>query len=133
MKKVIKILFPFFKKDRHKFLMAKWWFRLLIVFYVIGFFMCLGLIFNNLAHGSWKGCYERSYLYSTGGDSFLDSPKTDYTALESHLEFCRNLWKQDFAPFILLTVALTFAIHYIVQLVFFKVIINFVVLGNKNK
>jgi len=84
-----KIIFPFFNKEHHDFLIGKWWFRLFIIFYVVGVYILFSAISN------WNG-WDRNLLWALPG-----------------------------------TLVLTAIIHYIIQFIFFKIIIDFIVLGNK--
>ena len=115
-----KIVFPFFNKERNGFLMEKWWFRLFIVFYAIGTVILLGSIWLKLAASSWGWCYDSIYLYPGNGTEFTE-----------RFNNCRELWKESFALNLLITFISTTVIHYIIQFIFFKIIINFIVLGNK--
>lgn len=120
--KLKKILFPFFKKQNHQFLTENWWFRLLIVFYVVGFFVVLGSILSIFSGAEWGWCYDSLYLY-VGNDA-------EFT---QHFNQCKEIWKESFALVILATIVSTFAIHYFIQFIFFKVIINFIVLGGQKR
>lgn len=116
----IKIIFPFFKKEHHDFLMKKWWFRLFIVFYVIGVVFLLVSIWLKLATSSWGWCYD-SLPYLVGNNA----------KFTEQFNQCREFWKESFVWVLFITFISTAVIHYIIQFVFFKIIVNFIVLGNK--
>jgi len=88
-----KILFPFYKSVKYGFLMKKWWFRFLLVIFMIVFLLSIIFIINDNTH-QW------GYDWETigGGIAFL------------------------------------IVIFYLFQLFFFKIVIDFIALGNdKNK
>ncbi len=118
--KLKKITFPFFNTERHHFLTEKWWFRLLIVFYSIGATILLISIWSNFSSSSWGWCYDSLYLY-VGNDA----------EFSQRFNQCREIWKESFAWVALGGFISTAIVHYIIQFVFFKIIINFIVLGGK--
>lgn len=120
--KLKKIIFPFYKAERHHFLTEKWWFRLIIVFYAIGAVVLLGSIWSNFSGSSWGWCYDSLYLY-VGNDA----------EFSQHFSQCKEIWKESFAWVVLASLVSTAVIHYLVQFVFFKIIINFIVLGGKKE
>ena len=120
--KLKKITFPFYKTERHHFLTEKWWFRLIIVFYAIGVVVLLGSIWSSFSGSSWGWCYDSLYFY-VGND----------TEFSQHFNQCKEIWKESFAWVVLASLVSTAAIHYLVQFVFFKIIINFIVLGDKKE
>lgn len=120
--KLKKMILPFYKTDRHHFLTEKWWFRLVIVLYTIGAVILLGSIWPSLSSSSWGWCYDSLYLY-VGNDA-------EFT---QHFNQCKEIWKESFAMVILATLVSTAVIHYLIQFIFFKIVINFIVLGGKNE
>ena len=120
MSKIKKILFPFFKEERHKFLKQKWWFRLFIVVYisclVISPFLIADAFFNSLT--SW--CYSSLPLYYNNTVEFNDQ-----------LRYCHEVVVGAQIPSLAMGIGLPLVIHYLTQLVFFKVIIDYIVLNTK--
>lgn len=114
-----KIVFPFFNMEQHRFLTERWWFRLLIVLYSIGVVILLVSIWSKLSFSSWGWCYDSLYLYIGNNAEF-----------SQHFNQCKEIWKESFAWVVLGGLVSTAIIHYIVQFVFFKIIINFIVLGS---
>lgn len=117
-----KVTFPFFNTIRHHFLVEKWWFRLLIVFYAIGAIILLGSVWSEFATSQWGWCYDSLYLY-LGNDA-------EFT---QHFNQCKEIWKESFAWVALGAFASIAVIHYVTQFIFFTVIIDFIVLGGKPK
>jgi len=105
-----KITFPFFKSENHDFLIKKWWFRLIIVLYTIGIITFLYLFWSKFSYSYWGWCFD---LNTTNANQ------------------CVELSKQGVIPVFFYSLFLTLISHYIIQLIFFKIIINFVVLDNK--
>ena|SRR3989344_6081964 len=116
-----KYLFPFFK-ERHRFLLDKWWFRLLLLAYVVG--ICL------------LPLYLASY--------FMESYVNCYSIVTTIYEWGTDIYKQEFAqcqqairdvlPLVAAGVLVgTVVIHYLIQFLFFKITIDFVALGTRFK
>lgn len=105
-----KIIFPFYKKERHHFLTEKWWFRAVTVLYIIAFIItpfALWLWHVNSASG-W--CYDSLSLWYSD-PSFSER-------LSECSQFAREAWITG------IPVALMgwLVIHYIIQIIFFKII-----------
>ena len=122
--KAKKIIFPFFKADKHTFLAEKWWFRLITVLYIIGVVILLFRLWDSFSYSSWGWCYDSSSVYFESGDS---------EALQKHFDLCGKLLTDNRLYVIGGGILATLVIHYLVQLIFFKIIINFIVLGGKHK
>lgn len=120
MKKLKKILFPFFKKERHDFLKKKWWFRLGVVSYIIFLVLLPVQILSFSADSRWGWCYGNLYLYHD-----------DYELWSEEIEYCRELVVESRLNMISDTMLGTIFIHYLFQLVLFKVVINYIILGGK--
>lgn len=116
MKKTLKFIFPLFK-ERHYFLLKKWWVRLAIVVYILAFFLLPFIIFAldmNLTVG-W--CYD-SLPYGK-----------DQKVFNAHLEECQTLARGEWISAISFSMLGTIALHYMIQLLLFKIIIDFIALG----
>ena len=118
MNKFLKILFPFYNTDRHNFLLKKWWFRLFIVIYLIGLVVSWGAISNNFAYSSWGWCYAIT--------DYSDTAK-----FEQHLSKCGDMFEEYRLSSIFSSILAIMIIHYLIQFIFFKIIINFIALGGK--
>ena len=64
-----RITAPFFK-ERHKFLSNKWWFRLIIVAYIIGFVITPFAIFARNMDMSTGWCYSELPFYGNDRQGF---------------------------------------------------------------
>lgn len=114
-----KIIFPFYKSKTHHFLKEKIFFRLLIVLYPIGLLIYTYQNWLQQSYMSWGYCYK----------FIIDKPNYPFL-----LDKCSELRQTHYSSTLLLTLIATIFVHYIIQFVFFKIIINFVVLGGeKNK
>lgn len=114
-----KFIFPFIN-SQNRFLLEKWWFRLLIVLYVITFLILpfyLGLKFLT-DNTDW--CYDTLYLY-------------DISSIQWEQQFgrCQQIARDAWLPAIAYGLVVPTAFHYIIQVVFYKIIIGFIVLGGK--
>ncbi len=116
--KIKKFLFPFFK-ERHKFLLEKWWFRLIIVIYIIAFIIAPFMFFAFYMYSASGSCYDSLYLYY--GD----------TTFNVRLAECSRMAREAWTPGIGFAVIGTLILHYLIQIIFFKIVINFIVLGSK--
>jgi len=116
-----KLLFPFFK-ERHQFLLKKWWFRLLIVGYVLVFVVmpfCLFLSYID----PYEKCYDTVIVLFDYGSEVYNQQVVQ----------CRENVRAALIPAISYAVIGTLLIHYITQLIFFKIVIDFIALGTKGK
>lgn len=112
-----KILFPFYKKERHIFLIRKWWFRLIIVAYIVLFVATPFIFFSNYME-AYDWCYKSSsYLYQ------------DNNAFDTALANCSQAAREAWTPAIITAIFGTLIIHYLIQLIFFKIVINYIVMG----
>ena len=115
-----KIIFPFFNKERHEFLFKKWWFRLSIVLYVIIVVVIMVMSFND----------NFSYVKTCQNTAFqLYEPFTD--ELENKLAQCEKMAYEALLPSAGYAVLVALIFHYVVQLIFFKIIVDYVAIGNK--
>lgn len=122
MRLINKFLFPFFKLEKHNFLLKKWWFRALIVLYIVVLFSGLYLFYIDFYNGAAGWCWDGlSYLYEYKDLYF------------NRLNECKELQQGAVIQGIEMALLETFILNYLVQIVFFKVIINFIYLGSKNK
>lgn len=115
-----KFIFPFFSVERHGFLIKKWWFRLLIVVYIILFVVAPFLFFSNYMENAAGWCYSGLPYLHLGNDAF-----------NTELAKCSQFAKEAWTPAIITAILGTIVIHYLIQFIFFKIIINFVVMGGK--
>lgn len=112
-----KVAFPFYRA-RHTFLMDKWWFRLGVLFYGITI-IAIGLYFfqeSYKANAGW--CYDLLAIY-------------DYSEFDYQLSKCREMYEEGKFIMWLYGLLPTLLAHYLIQFVFFVLIMNFVVLGSK--
>jgi hypothetical protein len=119
MKILKKIILPFFNKERHEFLFKKWWFRALIVVYVI-FLIFLLSSFSEIAPA------EKCFPYYNENLQRMSSE-----ASEVFTEECLAERLSSMPGIIASSLVITIIAHYIIQLIFFKIIIDYVAMGNK--
>src|SRR3989344_4076247 len=125
--KIKKILFPFFK-ERHHFLLQKWWFRLLIVGYIATLTISLIIIPSDF-FSSYVEPYLRCY------DRVIETFDWGSELYNQEFSSCREGVMSSLLPatgFGVFGVIWTFLIHYFIQLFFFKVVVDFIVLGSRN-
>ncbi len=118
MKKFKRILFPFYKEERHSFLKRRWWFRLITVIYIVALIVTPFIIFSSYGDNSW--CYDSLNLYDYGSDSYKQA-----------LSDCVKSGKEAILPAIGMGLGVTLVVHYLFQLLLFKLIINYIILGGK--
>ncbi len=116
MNKFLRAIFPLYNTGKHSFLLSKWWFRLLIVLYIIVIIVGWGVISNSYAYSSWGWCYDLA-IYSNN--------------MSERFEQCGMFLDDSRWQVLGSSILSIIVIHYLIQLVFFKLIINFIVLGNK--
>ncbi len=115
-----KIIFPFYNGEKHSFLFKKWQFRLSIILYII-ILLAIGLsIFADYIN-AFTSCYDfviKTYEYGS-------------RLYQSEFANCKIGVYENLLPAIgsgLLSIVLT---HYVIQIFFFKIIVGYVILGNK--
>ncbi len=126
-----KILFPFFKKDTHSYLTEKWWFRLVIVIYSTFLIITPLIIFYN---------YDNSQVTSCSYSSGLKNPFDigNITQINENIDLNYKKFDECYRGTFFIGAGLgliaTLVINFFIQLIFFKVVINYIVLGlKKNK
>lgn len=118
-----KFLFPFYNKERQKKLNDKWWFRLFIVLFFIAL-VSFPVLWFNYEHNWGDTCYERVASMSWI-ERFSDEEK-------DALEYCFE-YRESMIPYsIISTVVSTIVAYYLVQFIFFKVVIDYIYLGKKS-
>ncbi len=118
------IVFPFYK-ERHKFLVQKWWFRVVLLIYVVWlvispFYMGFSYLITQT---HW--CYDGAELNL--------SFHNDLEVWRAEFEECQILAREQYAPSIGVAVIGSVVLHYLIQLLFFKVLMDFIVLGTRFK
>lgn len=117
-----KIIFPFYKKERHGFLNKKWWFRTIIVIYTIA------LVITPFAIWLWYIDYSSGWCYdSIALSTSFGNHVSDYKILE-----CSQIAREAWTDGIPIAIFGWLLLHYLIQVIFFKIIINYIVLGGKN-
>lgn len=116
-----KTIFPFYNTDRHFFLIEKWWFRTIIVIYIFFFLISPFLIWSWHVNLSAGWCYDSLPLYY------------DYTSFNERLSECSELGRNAWVTGVPIAILGWLIIHYLIQIIFFKVIIDYIVLNNKRR
>lgn len=120
-----KFIFPFFNKERHDFLSKKWWFRLIVVFYVAAILI---VSFSSFSENmdSYLSCYDTTIkIYK------IDAKIYDEQAFENEYANCKIGVYEAILPSVGYSIIVTLIFHYLAQLFFFKLIIDYIVLGSK--
>ncbi len=113
-----KIIFPFYKKALHNFLTEKWWFRSIIVIYIIVFVIAPFVIWLWHVNYASSWCYDALNLFY------------DYT-FSDRLAECSKIARDASITGIPVAILGWLTIHYLIQVIFFKIIVNYIVLGGK--
>ncbi len=115
-----KILFPFLN-PHHTSLFRMIWFRFTIVLYVIMIAVLLAIIWIKLSHFLWGWCYDTLGLFSGMND------------FDKQFYQCLGIRNTEFKIALFGTLLLTVLTHYLIQFTFFKIVIDFIVLGRSFK
>ncbi|MEK9207208.1 MAG: hypothetical protein AAB922_01920 [Patescibacteria group bacterium] len=135
----MKILFPFYNRTKHGFLLGKWWFRILIVVYIGISILSIGSIWNSRVNYIHYQCLEAIKYpsipdeYNGNFKSYFGSPesKNAQSGVERSKQACNKVAQKAWFSVNVLREAIfiPLIVHYIIQFFFFKIIIDFIVLG----
>jgi hypothetical protein len=122
-----KVFFPFFEQGKHSFLLKKWWFRLLVVVYLILFVVGLFAVTNAFYQTQIGWCWDMI------SNNYLDFSLETFSERSDYCSSLYSLPQND--PWVRLgySFIVTLVINYIIQIIFYKVLINYIVLGGKSK
>ncbi len=126
-----KIIFPFYKIS-HRFLMKKWWFRTIFAIYILLFVIFVPLSWYGLITDSYNRCVSGVESYY-GGEPDPVKSISEFNEYYDSLNNCNYAAKTAWGSWEVPTawvLVVSITIHYLLQLVFFKIIIDFIVLGN---
>lgn len=121
--KIKKILFPFYKPEEYGFLKEKWWFRLLILVFLV-FVIVAPLVFASYSASS-------DWCWSNVQEKIREGGYPSDSAFREHSDYC--VWVTQTAAWESLAVGVEVFLFslYVLPLIFFKVIIDYVVLGGR--
>ena len=140
-----KILFPFYNQEKHGFLTQKWWFRGFIIIYIIIFVVSVYNTGTQQVENVYTQCIEKITIPSIPDDfhkyrtlkDYFDTPesKADQVESENSKKICDETKLNASLKLDVLknVIVVPLTIHYIIQFVFFILIIDFVVLGKMPK
>src|SRR3989344_240511 len=118
-----RILFPFFK-SRHEFLLSQWWFRLLITVYVAMLLISIPYSWYRIVASQYEDCETNSIaVYGSRDEALLNGAFVRCAEMEWAFGWNIPSFLYIFIPVIVL--------HYFFQLLFFKVLLDFIVLHDK--
>lgn len=121
-----KVLFPFYNKERHQFLMANWVFRVIVVIYIIALITLFFYLINYFSNFYWGWCYHDMYSLIYKPDNMTASIYFDEQTI-----YCDAIRKSNVLTMWLCVISTTLIPYYLIQLFFFKIIVNFIILGGK--
>jgi hypothetical protein len=99
-------------------LLGQWWFRLGVVLYYLTLIISPFYVWYSYVNSSSKWCYDTLYLY-------LDST-SEY---QHQLATCTKLARDAWGPGLILAIIVPFLVNLVFQLILFKIIVNYIVLG----
>ena len=114
-----KIIFPFYK-ERYKFLSNRWWFRFVIVVYIIGFVTTPFVLFGKNMESSTDWCYDSLQFYGN-----------DLQGFNEQLIKCSQYARDARLESLILAIGGTFIFHYLIQFIFFKIAMDYIILGGR--
>lgn len=115
-----KLFIPFYQQELHGFLVKKWWFRAITVIYIIAYILTPFILFSLYVRSQSGWCYDSAPLYYNNSEKLSD-----------HLNVCGRLLTEARVPGLFIAVIGTFLLHYLIQVIFFKIVVNYIVLGGK--
>ncbi len=109
-------------------LIKSWKFRILIIVYVLCTVALLVYLFNYFRNEYWGWCYDG--LRSAGEDNDGVVPLGgEYSSVDR--QSCNEIKKSHILHMLEISLLLFPITYYLAQLFLFKVIINFIILGNQ--
>ncbi len=132
--KLANIFFPFYH-PRHHFLSKKIWFRGITTLYILTFIIVTSVVWYQSLMGNYYDCVAEVEEYYGGQPSpavSMEQFKGYFDARDSCNQGARVAWENWETPTIMVLIFFGF-VHYLIQLIFFKVVINYVVLGSKSQ
>ena len=110
-----KIIFPFFNKERHGYLSKKAWFRLIVAIYIL--ILLVILCWLSTAYITNNSCdYDNDFYI---GDTLMESEYPTCDVVSQVL------------PALGYSLVFVIVIHYVLQLLFFGIIIKIITIKNK--
>lgn len=135
---ISKLFFPFFNKNRHEFLTKKWWFRSIVVIFITVFVISIPSLWFIEINNVYNNCDQNARSWWGGGKIPTLDPENIKESLENvngyydSLHNCNNLAEPWRRMGLIPAIIIPTIIFYLFQLIFFKIIINYIVLGGKN-
>jgi hypothetical protein len=135
-----KIIFPFYNKSKHGFLFTKWWFRATFVLYIIILLYSVSAvwIFQIEECRDKISAYELlrkeySIKRTTAESPTFEALKQKSVSVSQKSETDQQYASYYWSAFLSATAYTLFVLiaHYFFQLIFFKIVVDFVVLGGK--
>ena len=141
-----KIIFPFYNKSKHDFLIKKWWFRGFIVIYIGILLVSMASIWQIGVNQIHDVCLDQikypgfpnEFRRADGSYDFkkaFESPesKLEQARIEPERKLCdKDKLRAWFAPVVIKdAIIIPLIIHYLLQFIFFKIIIDFIVFSNQ--
>lgn len=127
-----KILFPFFNNDRHNFLLKKVWFRTLMVIYLCAMVLVVPVSWVAGVNGVFGRCEVEARNYFGNGEIPNPAISLDnFNSYHDYLEGCNQATRSLWSTICLEVTIISIALHYFIQFVFFKIVVDFIVLGSK--
>lgn len=141
------IFFPFYNSARHHFLIKKWWFRALIVIYIAIFIPSTFSIWRGYAEKEYQKCLD-AIIWPSFSDEFHAQNTEDIEGLfkamredsvqqqaQSERQTCDdNAYANWFdGKVFALGVLVPLMTHYAIQLLFFLVVVDFIILGSREQ
>lgn len=126
-----KILFPFFEKEKHGFLAKKWFFRAIVVIYVSAFIISIPYLWGSEVSSVYEDCEKEARVY--WGNGTIPNPESSdaFNGYYNSLQNCNKLAREWWTMAMPYSIIIPVIIFYLLQLFFFKVVVNYIVLGSK--
>jgi hypothetical protein len=130
MKKIIRILFPFYSSEKHGFLFGKLWFKIFLLLLPILYIQLCVRVTDLSTHELFGWCYE-DLQYRRNSDIRIFAIDPDLTREDAEnmkrewdleLERCKELADRYDMPAGLISISSIIALHYLGQFIFFKIV-----------
>ena len=104
-----------------------------MVVFILAFIISMPVLWLTQVNKVYNDCEKNALSYYGGAIPNPGKSLDDFNGYYNALRGCNDLENEWWTLELVSSIIIPIIIFYLLQLIFFKVIINYIVLGNKNK